>query len=82
MRRWDPARNRPAAAAPAAAAPAAAALPLRDHTSARPAGVALSDPWTDEPTTAGTGTLERRPAVYEFAGAFTGSLSMNLSTWG
>ncbi|MEX5635812.1 DUF3710 domain-containing protein [Parafrankia sp. FMc2] len=66
----------------ATAMPAGAALPLRHPTLDGPAVVTLSDLWTDDPTTAGTGTLERRPAVHEYAGAFTGSLSRNLSTWG
>ncbi|MCK9903762.1 hypothetical protein CC117_14265 [Parafrankia colletiae] len=66
----------------ATAMPAGAALPLRHPTPDGPAVVTLSDLWTDDPTTAGTGTLERRPAVHEYAGAFTGSLSRDLSTWG
>ncbi|EFC85022.1 DUF3710 domain-containing protein [Parafrankia sp. EUN1f] len=66
----------------AGAMPAGAALPLGHRQPTGSRRVALTDLWTDEPTTAGTGTLERRRDVYESTGVFTGSLSRNLSTWG
>lgn len=67
------------------AMPAGAPLPLVDTT--RPdtettRRVTLSDLRPQGPTEAGTATLERRPAIYEQVGVFTGSLSRNLSTWG
>lgn len=66
------------------AMPAGTALPLlpAGPAGSRPNAGALDDLWTDEPLTAGTGTLEGRRAVHEYAAAFTGDLSRNLSTWG
>lgn len=66
----------------AAAMPAGAPLPFGQTASAHPTVVTLSDLWTEDPTTTGTGTLESRRDVYEAVSAFTGSLSRNLNTWG
>ncbi|WP_018500677.1 DUF3710 domain-containing protein [Parafrankia discariae] len=66
------------------AMPAGTALPLLPvgPAGSRPKAGTVADLWTDEPLTAGTGTLEGRRATHEYAAAFTGDLSRNLSTWG